>query len=80
MKKFIVAIFAFALLIPMISANAEPVPCEICNRTGICQTCEGYGEIDDETCEDCDGTGQCANCNGVGYIEVEYEYEDDDEE
>lgn len=46
-------------------------PCEECDGTGRCVTCNGDGTIDDDhICRDCALTGRCEYCDGTGKTEV----------
>ena len=77
MKKVILAIFSVAFLIPMLTVQARS-NCDICDGSGICQTCMGSGKfgehweddylVEDE-CYDCGGSGDCWHCNGSGYLD-----------
>ena len=48
--------------------------CELCNGSGACDPCDGYGTYPDSSpnagdgpdCEICDSSGECPNCHGTG--------------
>ena len=52
------------------------VPCNVCDRSGKCQTCKGNGYLyssasdkEDRNCYSCNQSGRCTSCNGKGWIE-----------
>ncbi|MBQ4050397.1 MAG: zinc-ribbon domain-containing protein [Oscillospiraceae bacterium] len=51
------------------------VPCNVCDRTGDCQTCGGDGYLyssasgkEDRNCYSCSHTGNCSSCSGKGWL------------
>ncbi len=59
------------------SNNNTSRPCNICDRTGDCQTCGGDGYLwssasdkEDRNCYSCrNHNGKCTTCNGKGWID-----------
>lgn len=78
MKKIFSILFALALMLPVLSAQASTEFCPDCNGSGVCQECNGSGYSpydEDELCDECDGSGNCQTCYGSGYVEVDdYDY------
>lgn len=46
--------------------------CHECDGSTECTSCEGCGEINDETCGACHGDGNCHECNASG-LDPEFE-------
>lgn len=39
--------------------------CVVCEGTGSCTFCDGWGDhLDGTRCQSCDGTGECQACAG----------------
>lgn len=52
------------------------VPCNVCDRSGKCQTCGGDGYLyssasgkEDRNCYSCNQSGRCTSCGGNGWID-----------
>lgn len=79
MKKIIAAViipivigllFSFARSwIQDLVVGHEYISCKHCNKTGVCDSCNGE-DLNDGICGQCSGSKLCIYCDGMGKIKV----------
>ena len=65
---------------PMREVNISPailIPCIVCEATGICLRCKGFGRagyflrlppVSAAPCQHCKGSGRCSTCRGTAAV------------